>query len=106
MQTGAESLPARHVPACPTSPSIDDDAPGGRISPHRAAGRPAGRDPFLYTLPDAAAALNRAEVTLRRWIRKGLMPFIKINGRYYIEREALTAFIQCHNHPLPHRPSD
>jgi Helix-turn-helix domain len=53
----------------------------------------------LYTLPQAAVALDRAEVTLRRWVRKGLIPYVLINGRYYFERTALLAFIVGHTHP-------
>jgi excisionase family DNA binding protein len=73
-----------------------------RLAPNRVdeAEATAERDARLYTLPEAAAVLDRAEVTMRRWVRKGLLPFIKINGRYYIEREALRAFLHSHTHPL------
>jgi hypothetical protein len=81
-------------------------ATSGRLSSRDAGPSSPVGDPFLYTLPAAATALNRAEVTLRRWVRKGLVPFIKINGRYYIDRQALGAFVQSHNHPLPDRPSE
>lgn len=69
-------------------------------APESAGETAAERDARLYTLPEAAAALDRAEVTMRRWLRKGLLPFIQINGRYYIERKALRAFLHSHTHPL------
>ena len=50
---------------------------------HMARGSTAGQT-RLYTLPQAAVALDRAEVTLRRWVRKGLIPYVLINGRYYL----------------------
>jgi hypothetical protein len=71
-----------------------------QLAPGRSDRAVAERDARLYTLPEAAAALDRAEVTMRRWIRKGLVPSIQINGRYYIEREALRTFLHSHTHPL------
>jgi hypothetical protein len=65
---------------------------------------PADNEARLYTLPEAAAALDRAEVTLRRWIQKGLLSFVQINGRYYIERNVLRAFVDSHRHPERPRP--
>ena len=59
----------------------------------------------LYTLPQAAVPLDRAEVTLRRWVRKGLIPYVLINGRYYFERTALLAFIVGHTHPASDDPA-
>ncbi len=49
------------------------------------------------TLAEAAAASNRSEVTLRRWVRTGQFRARKVRGRVVIDPADLATFLQ----PVP-----
>lgn len=48
---------------------------------------------YPYTLPDVARFLNVSESSVRRWIKSGELPAIRVGpgGRYRITRAAVVA---------------
>jgi excisionase family DNA binding protein len=52
--------------------------------------------PGLLKITAAAAALGCSAVTVRRRVKDGSLPHIRIKGRLYFRREEIHAFIEAH----------
>lgn len=50
--------------------------------------------PDLLTLAEAMRFLRISERTAHRWIRAGILPAVKIGGRWRVPREALERLIK------------
>ena len=49
-----------------------------------------------YSVRDVAEALNVAEITVRIWLNKGKLGYVKAGGRTLISQSQLDAFIEVH----------
>ena len=47
-------------------------------------------------LPSAAEYLNKSEITLRRWVKDGGVPYYKLGREYLFIKEELDEFIKKH----------
>lgn len=45
-----------------------------------------------YTPSQAGAMLNRSPRTIQRWIKKGMLRAVELNGRFYISEDSLQEF--------------
>lgn len=50
-------------------------------------------------LPGAADYLDKAPVTVRRWIREGRLPYYKPGKEYLFQKEDLDKFLEQSRHP-------
>lgn len=50
----------------------------------------------LIRLQEAAAMLAVSTMTVRRHVRSGRLPYVRINGRLYFKLPDLNAFIEAH----------
>lgn len=57
---------------------------------------PISPDNRLIPLREAAGILSVSTVTVRRHVRSGRLPHIRINGRLYFKRTDLNSFINAH----------
>lgn len=48
----------------------------------------------IYDLPEICGILDISRATAMRYIKKGILPCVKIGGRWTIEKGKLEAFIQ------------
>ena len=55
----------------------------------------------LIRLSVAAKQLGVAQITMRRWIKLGQIPYVTISGRIYFEPGELQALIARHKHWSP-----
>lgn len=55
----------------------------------------------LYSIPDVAARSTVSDREVRRWIKDGRLPIVKVGRRVLIERAALEKFIAAHRVPNP-----
>jgi excisionase family DNA binding protein len=49
--------------------------------------------PQLMKPADAAPLLNVKTSTVWNWLRLGILPHVKLNGRYFLRREALLRWL-------------
>jgi excisionase family DNA binding protein len=47
-----------------------------------------------YTTSELAKLFNKDVATIRRWIKNGDLPAVKIGGSYYIEEETLRRILR------------
>ena len=47
-------------------------------------------------LPSAAEYLNKSEITLRRWVKDGNVPYYRLGREYLFIKEELDEFIKKH----------
>ncbi len=52
------------------------------------------QDKMFYTAEDVADMLELSVDTIRRYIREGLLPAVKLKGSYRIMREDFERFIE------------
>ena len=52
----------------------------------------------LINLREGAARLARSPHTLRRWVREGLLPYVRIRGRIAFDAAEVARFIEAHRH--------
>ena len=51
-------------------------------------------EPKVYSVKDLARIFNKDPETIRRWIKSGYLPAVKMGGSYIIEDEALRRILR------------
>ena len=54
----------------------------------------------LYNIHETAPKLHMAEVTLRRLIKKGKIPFHRIGIRYFFTEEDINTYLSHVSYPI------
>lgn len=57
---------------------------------------PATTSPFFHTARELAAYLGVDPVTVRRLMRRGAIPYIKLRGLYLFRKDEINAFLERH----------
>ena len=52
----------------------------------------------VYTVKELAKIFNKDPETIRRWIKSGYLPAVKMGGSYVVEDETLRAILRGKNH--------
>ncbi len=53
----------------------------------------------LLTTEEVARMLNTTDATVRRWLRNGTIPAIRVEGEWRIRRADLEEYIQKNTYP-------
>jgi len=51
-------------------------------------------DAKLMSVAEAAAYMNKSEVTIKRWARECLLQSVKQNGEYFFHEDALRKYME------------
>jgi excisionase family DNA binding protein len=51
-----------------------------------------------YSIPQTAAYLNIKAATVRSWIRKGMLEYVKLGRLIRIKKDVLDRFIEANTH--------
>ena len=54
-------------------------------------------DEKLLTVAEAAAYMDKTEVTIKRWARESLLQSVKQNGEFMFKEEALKKYMEINS---------